>query len=58
MGLIEHGDIGVAIPAKTVVNSRPLSMRANFLGSCFDHSERMPDEIQSGFFVGRVCLKK
>jgi hypothetical protein len=29
-------------------------MEGNFLGNCFGHSERMPDETESGFFVGRV----
>jgi hypothetical protein len=36
----------------------PLSMEGKFLGNCFGHSERMPDETESGFFVGRVLPVK
>lgn len=58
MGLAEHGDIGVVIFTKSVVNSPPLSTESEFLGNCFDHSERQARSQYSGFFVGRVCLQK
>ncbi len=35
-----------------------LSMESNFLGSCFDHSERQARVSFSGFFVGRAPLQR
>jgi len=35
-----------------------LSTESNFLGNCFDYSERMPGELISGFFVGRADLQR
>ncbi len=59
MGSIEYGNIGVAILAKTVVNSRPLSLESeHFLGIVLITLNDGPAHNMSGFFVGRVCLQK